>query len=144
MVGCCNRGAVVHSVQETLLQAALVPPEDDKCRSIVEMAASVGVMYLSTMAGALPATELVMIATLLNNNRNLLMVENLIAAVWILLKCPENRRMLGTAFAENPVLSAAMKDQMQVGNQPADHAALLRRSVAVHFAPLVPQTAWTC
>jgi hypothetical protein len=105
---------MISVTQESLLQAALAPPVDITCRGVVEMAASVGVMYLSTMAGALPAPALVMIATLLNDNRNLLMVENLIAAVWILLKHPDNRAVLGTAFAENPVLSATMKGQMQV------------------------------
>eukprot|EP00892_Ulva_mutabilis_P009697 jgi/Ulvmu1/709/UM010_0081.1 len=77
------------------------------------MAASVGVMYLSTMAGDLEAPPLVMLATLLNNNGNLLMVENLMAAVWILLRSPHNRRILGTAFADNPVLSSTLKGQMQ-------------------------------
>lgn len=80
----------------------------------MEMAASVGVMYLSTMAGDLDAAPLVMLATLLNNNGNLLMVENLMAAVWILLRSPHNRHILGTAFADNPVLSTTLKGQMQV------------------------------
>jgi hypothetical protein len=37
--------------QDCLLQAALAPPRDARCKTVVEMAASVGVMYLSTMAG---------------------------------------------------------------------------------------------
>ena len=55
-----------------------------------------------------------MLATLLNNNGNLLMVENLMAAVWILLRSPHNRKILGTAFNDNPVLSSTLKGQMQV------------------------------
>lgn len=78
------------------------------------MAASVGVMYLSTMAGNLEAPPLVMLATLLNNNSNLVMVENLMAAVWILLRNPHNRKILGTAFDENPVMSSTTKGQMKV------------------------------
>ena len=102
------------SVQECLLQAALSPPHDARCRAVVEMAASVGVMYLSTMAGDLEPPPLVMLATLLNNNYNLLMVENLMAAVWTLLRNPHNRKILATAFQDNPVLSATLRDQMQV------------------------------
>jgi hypothetical protein len=101
-------------VQDCLLQAALAPPKDERCCAVVEMAASVGVMYLSTMAGNLEPPTLVMLATLLNSNRNLLMVENLMATVWILLRNTHNRKILGTAFAENPVLSATLKGQMQV------------------------------
>ena len=71
-------------------------------------------MYLATMAGDLEAPPLVMLATLLNNNGNLLMVENLMAAVWILLRSPHNRKILGTAFNDNPVLSSTLKGQMQV------------------------------
>lgn len=108
-----RRLTAVHSLQDCLLQAALAPPPDMQCKAIVEMAASVGVMYLSTMAGDLQAPPLVMLATLLNNNGNLLMVENLMAAVWILLRSPHNRRILGTAFADNPVLSTTLKGQMQ-------------------------------
>jgi hypothetical protein len=36
------------AVQDCLLQAALSPPRDARCRAVVELAASVGVMYLST------------------------------------------------------------------------------------------------
>lgn len=100
-------------MQDCLLQAALAPPEDPRCCAIVEMAASVGIMYLSTMAGDLGAATLVMLASLLNNNRNLLMVENLMAAVWILLRRPHNRALLSTAFSDNPVLSTTLKGQMQ-------------------------------
>jgi hypothetical protein len=78
------------------------------------MAASVGVMYLSTMAGDLEAAPLVMLATLLNSNSNLVMVENLMAAVWILLRNPHNRKILGTAFDEHPLLSSTLKGQMKV------------------------------
>jgi hypothetical protein len=100
-------------MQDVLLQAALSPHADPQCKAIVEMAASVGVMYLSTMARDLTAPPLVMLATLLNNNSNLLMVENLMAAVWILLRNSHNRKILSTAFNENPVLSATLKGQMQ-------------------------------
>jgi hypothetical protein len=81
---------------------------------VVEMAASVGVMYLSTMAGNLEAPPLIMLATLLNNNSNLVMVENLMAAVWILLRNPHNRKILGMAFDENPLMNSATKGQMKV------------------------------
>lgn len=111
-------------MQDCLLQAALAPPEEEACRGVVEMAASVGVMYLSTVAADLPPSSLVMLASLLNNNRNLLMVENLMAAVWILLRSPHNRKVLSTAFQENPVLSATLKGQMQV--LPPPGASLLR------------------
>lgn len=105
---------LIRVVQDCLLQAALSPPADSKCKAVVEMAASVGVMYLSTMAGNLEAPTLVMLATLLNNNSNLVMVENLMAAVWILLRNPHNRKILGTAFDENPVMSSTIKGQMKV------------------------------
>lgn len=101
-------------MQDCLLQAALSPPSDSKCKAVVEMAASVGVMYLSTMAGNLEAPPLIMLATLLNNNSNLVMVENLMAAVWILLRNPHNRKILGTAFDENPVMTSTIKGQMKV------------------------------
>jgi hypothetical protein len=65
-------------------------------------------------AGDLPPPPLVMLATLLHNNRNLLMVENLMAAVWILLRSAANRKVLATAFEENPVLGATLKGQMKV------------------------------
>lgn len=109
LVPCCEL-----RVQDCLLQAALSPPQDARCKAVVEMAASVGVMYLSTMAGDLEPPPLVMLATLLNNNYNLLMVENLMAAVWTLLRNPHNRKILATAFQDNPVLSATLRDQMQV------------------------------
>ena len=110
MFGWSNRGCV----QDCLLQAALSPPSDSKCKAVVEMAASVGVMYLSTMAGNLEAPPLIMLATLLNNNSNLVMVENLMAAVWILLRNPHNRKILGTAFDENPAMTSTIKGQMKV------------------------------
>jgi hypothetical protein len=78
------------------------------------MAASVGIMYLSTMAGDLEARTLIMLALLLNNNCNLLMVENLMAAVWILLRNAHNRNLLTKAFSESTVLSSTLKGQVQV------------------------------
>jgi hypothetical protein len=110
----CKLKVVGTCMQDCLLQAALAPPDDQRCCAIVEMAASVGIMYLSTMAGNLEAPTLIMLASLLNHNRNLLMVENLMAAVWILLRNTHNRKLLTTAFAENPVLSTTLKGQMQV------------------------------
>lgn len=95
-------------VLDALLQVALTPPDDEACRSVVQQAASVGVMYLSTMAGDLAPAPLVMLASLLNNSSNINMVENLMAAMWILLRNPANRAILGTAFDENPVTTGAL------------------------------------
>jgi hypothetical protein len=47
-----------------------------------------------------------MLATLMNSTENLEMVEYLMAGMWILLRTPENRRVLGTAFSENPAAGA--------------------------------------
>lgn len=98
------------------------------------MAASVGVMYLSTMAGNLEAPPLVMLATLLNNNSNLVMVENLMAAVWILLRNPHNRKILGTAFDENPVMSSTIKGQMKVRPQYSLPVSLSRVIISLPYS----------
>lgn len=54
-------------------------------------AAAIGVMYLSTMAGAVDPAELAMYAALLMDSDNSEMIEFLMAGMWILLRNPDNR-----------------------------------------------------
>jgi hypothetical protein len=56
-------------------------------------AAAIGVMYLSTMAGALDPAELAMYAALLMDSDNSEMIEFLMAGMWILLRNPDNRKV---------------------------------------------------
>ena len=49
MVGPYRKEMLDQGVMYSLLQAALSPPKDTQCKEVVEQAASVGVMYLSTM-----------------------------------------------------------------------------------------------
>ena len=56
-------------------------------------AAAIGVMYLSTMAGALEASELAMYSALLMDSDNSEMIEFLMAGMWILLRSAENRKV---------------------------------------------------
>ena len=67
--------------------------------------------------------ELAMYAALLSSNNNVEMVEYLMAGMWILMKHPENRRVLGSAFAINPSASQTarkMMTQMQATIEVAD------------------------
>jgi hypothetical protein len=84
-----------------LLRAALTTVGDEECDMIVEQAAAIGIMYLSTMAGAVPGEELSMYATLLMANGNSEMVEFLMAGMWILLRSPENRKARGTSAVDH-------------------------------------------
>lgn len=59
-----------------------------------------GVWYLQ--AGNVEAASLAALASLLNHTENVEMVEYLMAAMWILLRNPHNRKLLGTAFNANP------------------------------------------
>jgi hypothetical protein len=52
----------------------------------------------TVQAGAVDAAELAMYAALMTNNTNMSMVEYLMAGMWILLKHPDNRKVLGEAF----------------------------------------------
>lgn len=70
-------------------------------------AASIGAMFLTTMAGPIDAAELSMYSALLMDSSNGEMVEFLMAGMWIMLRNPENRKALGTSFAVNPACPAA-------------------------------------
>ena len=70
-------------------------------------AASIGAMFLTTMAGPIDAAELSMYSALLMDSSNGEMVEFLMAGMWIMLRNPENRKALGTSFAVNPASPAA-------------------------------------
>lgn len=113
----------------SLLKAALSSPAGSRGDDIIQQAAAVGIMYLSTAAGAVEPAELAMYAALLTSNSNIEMVEYLMAGMWILMKHPDNRRVLGTAFAVNPAASklaasaaaaSAVADQMQDALEIAD------------------------
>ena len=64
-------------------------------------------------AGDVEPAALVMLSLLLNNNTNIFMVEYLMAAMWILLRNPRNRKLLATAFQDNPLGNCTFKQQMQ-------------------------------
>lgn len=85
-----------------LLRAALTSVMDPDCDMIVQQAAAIGVMYLSTMAGEVDASELAMYAALLMDSDNSEMIEFLMAGMWILLRNPANRKILGSSFTPNP------------------------------------------
>eukprot|EP00983_Pelagomonas_calceolata_P113248 1159965-Pelagomonas_calceolata.AAC.5 len=100
-----------------LLRAALTSVMDEECDMVVQQvmygifeaglarlsltlfypdrlqAAAIGIMYLSTMAGALEPSELAMYSALLMDSDNSEMIEFLMAGMWILLRSPENRRV---------------------------------------------------
>lgn len=56
-------------------------------------AAAIGLMYLSTMAGAVDSGELAMYAALLTDSDNSEMIEFLMAGMWILLRNGSNRKV---------------------------------------------------
>eukprot|EP00879_Flechtneria_rotunda_P023560 GHRR01024925.1.p1 GENE.GHRR01024925.1~~GHRR01024925.1.p1 ORF type:complete len:713 (+),score=291.71 GHRR01024925.1:1579-3717(+) len=95
-----------------LLKAALASSADEKYDAIIQQTAAVGIMYLSTMAGAVEPAELAMYAALITSNSNVQMVEYLMAGMWVLLKNPTNRRVLGGAFAVNPASSKIARNIM--------------------------------
>lgn len=94
-----------------LLRAALSSVMEPECYQIIQQAAAIGAMYLSTMAGAVDAAELSMYAALLTDSDNSEMIEFLMAGMWILLRNPENRKVLGTSFSPNPA-NALAKNMM--------------------------------
>lgn len=74
-------------------------------------------------AGAVDPAELAMYAALMTSNTNVEMVEYLMAGMWILLKHPDNRRVLGGAFQLNPAaskLAGAMVEKLQDTIEVAD------------------------
>ncbi|WIA12059.1 hypothetical protein OEZ85_012136 [Tetradesmus obliquus] len=95
-----------------LLKAALASSADDPCDAIIQQTAAVGIMYMSTMAGAVDPAELAMYAALMTSNTNITMVEYLMAGMWILLKNPSNRQVLGGAFKVNPAASKLTQGMM--------------------------------
>ncbi|GMH33927.1 hypothetical protein BSKO_01761 [Bryopsis sp. KO-2023] len=120
-----------------LLLAALEPPEEEQFKTIIEQSAAVGVMYLSTMAGDVDAGSLSALTSLLNNTQNVEMVEYLMAAMWILLRNPNNRRALSTAFSENPAntitrdIHSKIQDAIEVYGVQENMAAVRRDSMCV-------------
>mmetsp|Transcript_26929 Transcript_26929/g.69418 ORF Transcript_26929/g.69418 Transcript_26929/m.69418 type:complete len:871 (-) Transcript_26929:1245-3857(-) len=92
-----------------LLRAALTSVMDEECDMVVQQAAAIGIMYLSTMAGALEPSELAMYSALLMDSDNSEMIEFLMAGMWILLRSPENRRVLGSSFQVNPASGMTSK-----------------------------------
>ena len=70
--------------------------------------AAIGLMYLSTMAGALPASELAMYSALLMDSDNSEMIEFLMAGMWILLRNPENRKACGWRGGEDLCVCGCM------------------------------------
>lgn len=56
-------------------------------------AAAIGLMYLSTMAGAVDGAALAMYAALLTDSDNSEMIEFLMAGMWILLRNGDNRKV---------------------------------------------------
>ncbi|MEW5306191.1 MAG: hypothetical protein WDW36_008675 [Sanguina aurantia] len=97
-----------------LLRAALTSVLDPECDVIIQQAAAIGVMYMSSMAGAVDPGELAMYSALLMNNDNSEMIEFLMAGMWILLRNPENRKVLGTSFS--PAAGGATKNMMSKMN----------------------------
>ncbi|KXZ56071.1 hypothetical protein GPECTOR_2g953 [Gonium pectorale] len=85
-----------------LLRAALSSVLDSECDRIIQQAAALGLMYLSTMAGAVDSAELAMYAALLTDSDNSEMIEFLMAGMWILLRNGNNRKVLGTSFNPSP------------------------------------------
>lgn len=63
-------------------------------------------------AGAVDPAELAMYAALMTSNSNIQMVEYLMAGMWILLKHPSNRQVLGGAFQVNPAASKLTKNMI--------------------------------
>lgn len=53
-----------------------------------------------------------MYAALMTSNTNIHMVEYLMAGMWILLKIPSNRQVLGGAFKVNPAASLLTRNMM--------------------------------
>lgn len=53
-----------------------------------------------------------MYAALMTSNTNIQMVEYLMAGMWILLKNPSNRQVLGGAFQSNPAANKLTKNMM--------------------------------
>ncbi|KAF8071180.1 hypothetical protein HT031_001262 [Scenedesmus sp. PABB004] len=87
-----------------LLRAALASSADDHCDAIIQQTAA---------AGAVGAPELAMYAALMTSNSNVQMVEYLMAGMWILLKHPSNREVLGRAFKVNPAASALTQGMVE-------------------------------
>ncbi|GIL66635.1 hypothetical protein Vafri_20126 [Volvox africanus] len=85
-----------------LLRAALSSVMESECDRIIQQAAAIGLMYLSTMAGAVDSAELAMYAALLTDSDNSEMIEFLMAGMWILLRNGNNRKVLGTSFNPSP------------------------------------------
>eukprot|EP00198_Chlamydomonas_reinhardtii_P003541 XP_001692877.1 flagellar associated protein [Chlamydomonas reinhardtii] len=90
-----------------LLRAALSSVLESDCDRIIQQAAAIGLMYLSTMAGAVDAAELAMYAALLTDSDNSEMIEFLMAGMWILLRDGNNRKVLGTSFNPSPANALA-------------------------------------
>jgi hypothetical protein len=67
---------------------------------------------LPAQAGAVDPAELAMYAALMTSNTNIQMVEYLMAGMWILLKNPSNRQVLGGAFKVNPAASKLTQGMM--------------------------------
>eukprot|EP00803_Ostreobium_quekettii_P006067 evm.model.scf_440.6 EVM.evm.TU.scf_440.6 scf_440:39552-53991(-) len=120
-----------------LLLSALEPPPEDDCRQIIQQSSAVGVMYLSTVAGDVEPAALAGLAALLNNSDNVEMVEYLMAAMWILLRNPWNRKMLGMAFNNNPAntmqrdINNKIHDAIDIHDvsQQADEVALISNQI---------------
>ncbi len=67
-------------------------------------------------AGNVEAAELAMYAALMSANTTASVVEYLMAGMWVLLKNPHNRQVLGSAFQTNPAsskLAASLADKLQ-------------------------------
>lgn len=95
-------------------------------------------MYLSTMAGAVDPAELAMYAALLMDSDNSEMIEFLMAGMWILLRNPDNRRVLGSSFNPNPASGVAkgmmhkLNDAItlhEIHDQAQEKAAMVREQV---------------
>lgn len=92
----------------TLLRAALKSVDDEECDMIVQQASAIGLMFLASVAGTIAAAELSMYAALLMDSGNSEMIEFLMAGMWILLRNPDNRKVLGSAFSTNPGASSSL------------------------------------
>ena len=107
--GCrCGNARLVVSQRPDFLAALAMFPSSIRARLHLHMprpaaasascctqAAAIGLMYLSTMAGAVDAAELAMYAALLTDSDNSEMIEFLMAGMWILLRDGNNRKVRG-------------------------------------------------
>eukprot|EP00798_Chlamydomonas_sp_ICE-L_P023775 gene23775-9334_t len=98
-----------------LLRAALTSVDNEECDMIVQQVQYSGAFLSCSRRQPCPyvpvqnggshrAGELAMYSALLMDSDNSEMIEFLMAGMWILLRNPDNRRVLGSSFNQNPAL----------------------------------------